>query len=413
MPTSPTFSRTSRKIAQSEQQHSSGGSASIQAPTQARSPSSRAPSTDRLRRHLLRVSDNILLRKLESHWTSFAPELGGTRHHRAWRGQPGVLAQPTSTSRRRSPPLFDAAAAARALLQRTSRRFRSPVVQGASASSVAPRHRVRRVVVRRIPSSASSSSSSSASCRPQRRATPPRLTSASRCCSSARLRAGKPGALAAPGRLRRGRGRLLIALNGWGRVRTGRSSSARAGRTSCPVHPDRDHPRDRRGERRRRVLHVGAGDHPHGGADEHCHRGARRADGPGIGGLLNVTFGNAPELIIALFALGQGLHEVVKATLVGSILGNVLLVMGASMLAGGIGRESRLRSHGGERADDDAPDRRGGGVMLARVLQLVGGDALPLPSDEIVNFGGDRRASLVGDRRPPDRRPTASAFSSR
>src|SRR5919197_5191009 len=35
--------------------------------------------------------------------------------------------------------------------------------------------------------------------------------------------------------------------------------------------------------------------------------------GPGIGGLLNVTFGNAPELIIALFALGEGLHEVVKA----------------------------------------------------------------------------------------------------
>ena len=45
--------------------------------------------------------------------------------------------------------------------------------------------------------------------------------------------------------------------------------------------------------------------------------------GPGIGGLLNVTFGNAPELIIALFALGKGLHEVVKASLVGSILGNM------------------------------------------------------------------------------------------
>src|SRR3954469_18482092 len=41
--------------------------------------------------------------------------------------------------------------------------------------------------------------------------------------------------------------------------------------------------------------------------------------GPGIGGLLNVTFGNAPELIIALFALGAGLHEVVKASLIGSI----------------------------------------------------------------------------------------------
>src|SRR4051794_27065600 len=59
--------------------------------------------------------------------------------------------------------------------------------------------------------------------------------------------------------------------------------------------------------------------------------------GPGIGGLLNVTFGNAPELIIALFALGDGLHEVVKAALVGSIIGNVLLVLGRSMLVGGWG----------------------------------------------------------------------------
>src|ERR671917_1552980 len=58
--------------------------------------------------------------------------------------------------------------------------------------------------------------------------------------------------------------------------------------------------------------------------------------GPGIGGLLNVTFGNAPELIIALFALGAGLHEVVKASIAGSILGNILLVMGAAMLVGGL-----------------------------------------------------------------------------
>src|SRR6266498_998367 len=51
--------------------------------------------------------------------------------------------------------------------------------------------------------------------------------------------------------------------------------------------------------------------------------------GPGIGGLLNVTFGNAPELIIALIALGDGLQEVVKASIVGSLMGNVLLVLGA------------------------------------------------------------------------------------
>src|SRR3954465_9140328 len=64
--------------------------------------------------------------------------------------------------------------------------------------------------------------------------------------------------------------------------------------------------------------------------------------GPGIGGLLNVTFGNAPELIIALFALGEGLHEVVKASLVGSILGNILLVLGASMFFGGLGRDRQF-----------------------------------------------------------------------
>ena len=58
--------------------------------------------------------------------------------------------------------------------------------------------------------------------------------------------------------------------------------------------------------------------------------------GPGIGGLLNVTFGNAPELIIALFALNAGLQEVVKASIVGSIIGNILLVLGASMLVGGL-----------------------------------------------------------------------------
>ena len=47
-----------------------------------------------------------------------------------------------------------------------------------------------------------------------------------------------------------------------------------------------------------------------------------------------MTFGNAPELIIPLFALGAGLHEVVKASVAGSLLGNILLVMGVSMLAG-------------------------------------------------------------------------------
>jgi Ca2+:H+ antiporter len=58
--------------------------------------------------------------------------------------------------------------------------------------------------------------------------------------------------------------------------------------------------------------------------------------GEGIGGLLNATFGNAAELIIALAALRAGLHEVVKASLAGAIVGNILLVLGAAMLAGGL-----------------------------------------------------------------------------
>jgi Ca2+:H+ antiporter len=58
--------------------------------------------------------------------------------------------------------------------------------------------------------------------------------------------------------------------------------------------------------------------------------------GEGVGGLLNATFGNAAELIISLAALRAGLHEVVKASLAGSIIGNVLLVLGAAMLAGGL-----------------------------------------------------------------------------
>ena len=68
-----------------------------------------------------------------------------------------------------------------------------------------------------------------------------------------------------------------------------------------------------------------------GKATEHL---AERA-GQGIGGLLNATFGNAAELIIALIALNKGLYGVVKASITGSIIGNILLVLGLSFIAGG------------------------------------------------------------------------------
>src|SRR6476646_7567310 len=58
--------------------------------------------------------------------------------------------------------------------------------------------------------------------------------------------------------------------------------------------------------------------------------------GPRVGGILNATFGNIAELIIAFFALQAGLIEVVKASLTGSIIGNLLFVLGASVLVGGL-----------------------------------------------------------------------------
>jgi Ca2+:H+ antiporter len=63
--------------------------------------------------------------------------------------------------------------------------------------------------------------------------------------------------------------------------------------------------------------------------------------GPGVGGLLNASFGNAAELIIAIVALQNGLVDVVKASITGSIMGNVLLVLGASFFAGGLRYEKQ------------------------------------------------------------------------
>ncbi len=64
--------------------------------------------------------------------------------------------------------------------------------------------------------------------------------------------------------------------------------------------------------------------------------------GPGIGGFLNATFGNAPELIIALLAVDRGLAEVVRGSLSGSVVGNLLLVLGFSLAAGGAGELDRV-----------------------------------------------------------------------
>jgi Ca2+:H+ antiporter len=112
---------------------------------------------------------------------------------------------------------------------------------------------------------------------------------------------------------------------------------------------------------------------------------AERA-GPGIGGLLNVTFGNAPELIIALFALGSGLHEVVKASIVGSIMGNILLVLGAAMLAGGYNRERQLFDRTAAGAQSSMLLLAAAALIMPAIFELVEGKGLPKPGAEIVNY---------------------------
>jgi len=111
--------------------------------------------------------------------------------------------------------------------------------------------------------------------------------------------------------------------------------------------------------------------------------------GPGVGGLLNVTFGNAPELIIAFFALQKGLQEVVKASIVGSIVGNVLLVLGAAMLAGGLKRDKQVFNRTAASAQSGMLLLAVAAMVMPAVFQLVHGGGLPTVGDERVNFGSD------------------------
>lgn len=111
--------------------------------------------------------------------------------------------------------------------------------------------------------------------------------------------------------------------------------------------------------------------------------------GPGVGGLVNVTFGNAPELIIAIFALGDGLQEVVKASLVGSIVGNSLLVLGAAMLVGGWKRTRQT-------FDRTTAQTQAGmllltviALVLPSLLQLAHHVSLPSVSEVRRSFGPD------------------------
>jgi Ca2+:H+ antiporter len=111
--------------------------------------------------------------------------------------------------------------------------------------------------------------------------------------------------------------------------------------------------------------------------------------GPGIGGLLNVTFGNAPEIIIALFALGAGLQEVVKASLIGSILGNILLVLGASMVVGGLRRDRQFFDRTAASSQSLMLMLAVGAMAVPAIFEMVEGRGLPSPGAERVDYSSN------------------------
>jgi len=117
--------------------------------------------------------------------------------------------------------------------------------------------------------------------------------------------------------------------------------------------------------------------------------------GPGVAGLLNVTFGNAPELIIALFALSDGLHEVVKASLVGSVVGNALLVLGASMVVGGWRRRRQHFHLEAARSLDMVLLLGTSALLVPSIIWLAKGESLPRVGVERTALGGGAWTATV------------------
>jgi Ca2+:H+ antiporter len=108
--------------------------------------------------------------------------------------------------------------------------------------------------------------------------------------------------------------------------------------------------------------------------------------GPGVGGLLNVTFGNFPELVIAFFALTEGLQEVVKASIIGSIMGNILLVLGASMFVGGLRRDRQTFNRTAASAQSAMLLLALVTLIMPAVYELVVGGRLPSVDEELVEY---------------------------
>lgn len=118
--------------------------------------------------------------------------------------------------------------------------------------------------------------------------------------------------------------------------------------------------------------------------------------GPGIGGLMNVTFGNLPEVIIAFIALNAGLYEVVKASVIGSVLGNVVLVLGASMLVGGLKNRTQSFSPKAASAQATMLILAGIALIIPAILFVIAGGSLPVPGQEDPPFTADiERVSLL------------------
>ncbi len=118
--------------------------------------------------------------------------------------------------------------------------------------------------------------------------------------------------------------------------------------------------------------------------------------GPGIGGFLNVTFGNAAELIIAIFLLAEGLQEVVKASIIGSILGNLLLVLGLAMFVGGIGRAKQVFSRTAATAQATMLFLAVAALIMPAIFALVQGGGLPGIDADIVDYGSDLEELSIG-----------------
>jgi Ca2+:H+ antiporter len=111
--------------------------------------------------------------------------------------------------------------------------------------------------------------------------------------------------------------------------------------------------------------------------------------GPTWGGLLNATFGNAAELIIGFIALYKGLNDIVRASLTGSILGNLLLVSGAAMVAGGWNREKQTFSRAAAEVNAGMLVMAVAAMLFPAIFHLTyhysGGEFLK--SEHAVSFG--------------------------